>query len=486
MAKNTHSIIIIGTGFAGLGMAIKLLKQGNTNFIIAERSATIGGTWRDNTYPGAACDISSHLYSFSFEQNPNWSRMFADQWEILEYTKHCITKYGLEKYIRLNTEVTGGSFDEASGMWTLNLKDGGTLTANIVVNALGPLNRPQIPNIKGLADFKGRVFHSSEWDHTFDYKGKKVAVVGTGASAVQIVPAIAKDVEQLTVFQRSAPWVIPKADRPMKEWEKKMFRILPFTQRMLRWKWYWQNELIGTLIFTRPRANKMVQNMVVKFINKKIKDPALREKLIPDYTMGCKRITPSKEYYPALLRKNVDLVNAGIDKVEGTTIFTADGKQYQADAIVLATGFKAADAPVDFIVKGRGGRILAEDWKEGPEAYYGTTVTGYPNLFFLIGPNTGLGHNSMIFVIESQVNYVLDSIKNLEKRKAKFMDVKPQAQKLYNEGIQEKLKRTVWATGCRSWYIAANGRNTTVWPQLTYTMWFKMKRIKPSAYEFVK
>jgi cation diffusion facilitator CzcD-associated flavoprotein CzcO len=486
MTKNSHSIIIIGTGFAGIGMAIKLLKQGNTNFIIAERSATIGGTWRDNTYPGAACDISSHLYSFSFEQNPNWSRMFADQWEILEYTKHCITKYGLEKYVRLNTEVTGGSFDEISGMWTLNLKDGDTLTSNIVINALGPLNRPQIPNIPGLADFKGRVFHSSEWDHTFDYKGKKVAVVGTGASAVQIVPAIAKDVEHLTVFQRSAPWVIPKADRPMKEWEKKMFHILPFTQRMLRWKWYWQNELIGTLIFTRPRANQMVQNMVLKFINKKIKDPVLREKLIPDYTMGCKRITPSKEYYPALLRPNVDLVNAGINKVEGNTVFTADGKQYEADAIVLATGFKAADAPVDFVVKGRGGRILAEDWKEGPEAYYGSTVTGYPNLFFLIGPNTGLGHNSMIFVIESQVNYVLDGIKNLEKRKAKFMDVKPEAQKVYNDVLQEKLKHTVWATGCRSWYIAANGRNTTVWPQLTYTMWFKMKHIKAKDYEFVK
>jgi cation diffusion facilitator CzcD-associated flavoprotein CzcO len=480
------NIIIIGTGFAGLGMAIKLLKQGNTNFIIAERSATIGGTWRDNTYPGAACDISSHLYSFSFEPNPNWSRMFANQQEILEYTRHCVEKYGLAKYVRLNTEVTGGSFDEASGTWTLNLKDGGTLTANVVVNALGPLNRPQIPNIPGLVDFKGRVFHSSEWDHTFDYKGKKVAVVGTGASAVQIVPAIAKDVEQLNIFQRSAPWVIPKADRPMKDWERKMFRILPFTQRMLRWKWYWENELIGTLIFTRPRLNNYVQGMVVKFINKKIKDPALREKLIPDYTMGCKRITPSKEYYPALLRSNVDVVTSGINRVEGNTIFTADGNHYEADAIVLATGFKAADAPVDFVVKGRGGRILAEDWKEGPEAYYGAAVTGYPNLFFLIGPNTGLGHNSMIFVIESQVNYIMDALKKLKQRKAKFMDVKPEVQKAYNDDIQEKLKRTVWATGCRSWYIAANGRNTTVWPGLTYTFWFKTKHIKTSAFEFVK
>jgi cation diffusion facilitator CzcD-associated flavoprotein CzcO len=480
------NIIIIGTGFAGLGMAIKLLKQGNTNFIIAERSATIGGTWRDNTYPGAACDISSHLYSFSFEPNPNWSRMFANQQEILEYTRNCVEKYGLAKYVRLNTEVTGGSFDEANGMWTLNLKDGGTLTANVVVNALGPLNRPQIPNIPGLNDFKGRVFHSSEWDHTFDYKGKKVAVVGTGASAVQIVPAIAKDVEQLNIFQRSAPWVIPKADRPMKDWERKMFRILPFTQRMLRWKWYWENELIGTLIFTRPRLNKYLQGMVVKFINKKIKDPALREKLIPDYTMGCKRITPSKEYYPALLRSNVDVVTSGINRVEGNTIFTADGNHYEADAIVLATGFKAADAPVDFVVKGRGGRILAEDWKEGPEAYYGAAVTGYPNLFFLIGPNTGLGHNSMIFVIESQVNYIMDALKKLKQRKAKFMDVKPEVQKAYNDDIQEKLKRTVWATGCRSWYIAANGRNTTVWPGLTYTFWFKTKHIKASAFEFVK
>lgn len=484
--KNTHSTIIIGTGFGGLGAAIKLLKKGYTNFVIAERGSEIGGTWRDNTYPGAACDISSHLYSFSFEPNPNWSRMFANQQEIFDYTRHCVKKYGLETYIRLNTEVTGGSFNEATGLWTLNLKNGETLTANVVINALGPLNRPQIPNIPGLQSFTGSLFHSSEWDHSFDYKGKRVAVVGTGASAVQIVPAIAKDVEQLTIFQRSAPWVIPKADRPMKDWERKLFKLLPFTQRMLRYKWYWENELIGTLIFTRPRINRYVQNMVVKFINKKVKDPELRKKLVPDYTMGCKRITPSKEYYPALLRPNVDVVTAAIEKVEGNVVFTADGKHYPVDAIVLATGFMAADAPVGFTIKGRQGRSLMDDWKDGPEAYFGTVVTGYPNLFFVIGPNTGLGHNSMIFMIEAQVNYIIDSLNKLQNRGAKFMDVKPQAQKEYNDKIQERLKRTVWATGCKSWYIAANGRNTTVWPQLTYTFWLKTKRIKQSAFEWVK
>lgn len=480
------SILIIGSGFAGLGMGIRLLKEGITNFTILERAAEVGGTWRDNTYPGAACDIPSHLYSFSFEQNPNWSRMYSPQEEIQEYIKHCVKKYQLEKYIRYNTEVIGGSFDEATGVWTLNLKDGSSLSANVVVNGLGPLNRPQIPNIKGLDTFTGKAFHSSEWDHTLDYKGKKIAIVGTGASAVQIVPAIAKEVEQLYVFQRSPAWVVPKPDHAMKEWKKKMYRLLPFTQRLLRWRIYWINELTGALLFAPPRINGYVQRLIGKYVTKRIKDPALREKLIPDYTIGCKRITPSNDYYPTLNRSNVSVITDGINRIEGNSIVTNDGAKTEVDAIVFATGFIAAEYPQEFIIKGRGNHILGQDWKEGPEAYLGTTVTGYPNLYFLIGPNTGLGHNSMIFIIESQVNYVIDSLKKLQKNGAKFMDVKPEAQRVYNEKIQKDLKKTVWQTGCKSWYIAGNGRNTTVWPYLTYPFYFRLKKVKAKDYEWVK
>jgi len=486
MSKVDSHIVIIGTGFAGIGMAIKLKQKGITNFIVLERSSHIGGTWRDNTYPGAACDISSHLYSYSYEPNPNWSRMFSAQKEIYDYNEHCVNKYGLKEYIRFNSEVIGSVFDEATGLWTLHIRDGGSITANIVINALGPLNRPQIPAIKGIETFTGKAFHSSEWDHSFDYVGKKVAVVGTGASAVQVVPAIAKEVEQLTIFQRSAPWVLPKPDRPMKDWEKKLFRILPFTQRLLRWRIYWVNEAVGFFIFTSPRLNKKLQNLLTGYRAKYIKDPVLREKLMPDYTAGCKRMTPSNEYYPALNRKNVAVETDGIDRIEGNTIITKTGQKVEADAIVFATGFQAADFPAGFEVTGRHGKQLSQEWKDGPEAYYGTAATGFPNFFFLIGPNTGLGHNSMIFMIESQVNFIVDAVKKMRRKKVKFIDVKPEVQKAYNEELQERLKGTVWATGCKSWYIAKNGRNTTVWPRLTFTFYLLTKRIKNSAFEWVK
>lgn len=486
MAENNSHIVIIGTGFAGVGTAIRLKQKGITDFIILERSPKVGGTWRDNTYPGAACDIASPLYSFSFEQKPDWSRMFANQQEIWDYTAHCVKKYGLESHLRLNTEVIGSTFDEASATWTLHIKDGNTITTNIVINGLGPLNRPQIPNIKGLDTFTGKAFHSSEWDHSFDYKGKKVAVVGTGASAVQIVPAIAKDVEQLYLFQRSAPWVLPKPDRPMKDWEIKLFKALPFAQRLLRWRIYWVNEAIGFFIFTSPRLNTRLQKLLNGYRAKFIKDKELRAKLQPNYTAGCKRMTPSNEFYPALNRPNVHVVTDGIQSVSGNTITTSTGEQVTVDALVFATGFQAADYPAGFEVTGRKGKKLSEEWKEGPEAYYGTAVSGFPNFFFIIGPNTGLGHNSMIFIIESQVNFVLDAIKKMRSRRAKFIDVKPEVQKAYNERIQQRLKGTVWATGCKSWYIAKNGKNTTVWPGLTVSFYLLTKRIKNSAFEWVK
>lgn len=486
MSTVDSPIVVIGTGFAGIGMTIRLKQKGINDFIILERSPAIGGTWRDNTYPGAACDISSHLYSYSFEPNPNWSRMFSAQKEIWDYNQHCIQKYGLQQHIRFNTEVMGCVFDENTGIWSLHTRDGKTITTNIVINGLGPLNRPQIPSITGLDTFTGKAFHSSEWDHTFDYKGKKVAVVGTGASAVQIVPAIAKDVEQLYLFQRSAPWVLPKPDRPMKEWEKKLFRALPFTQRLLRWRIYWVNELIGALIFTSPRLNKRLQKLLNGYRAKYIKDKELRAKLQPDYTAGCKRMTPSNDFYPALNRDNVHVVTDGIQSVSGNTITTNTGQHIQADALVFATGFQAADYPAGFEVEGRKGKKLSVEWKDGPEAYYGSAITGFPNFFFIIGPNTGLGHNSMIIIIEAQVNFVLDAIQKMRRTNTKFIDVKPEVQKAYNDRIQERIKGTVWATGCKSWYIAKNGRNTTVWPGLTFTFYLLTKRIKNSAFEWVK
>jgi cation diffusion facilitator CzcD-associated flavoprotein CzcO len=478
------SIIIIGTGFAGICAAIRLKQEGITSFTILERSGDVGGTWRDNTYPGAACDVASHLYSFSFEPNPGWSNMFSGQKEIHEYIKHCIAKYDIGKYIRFNRNVSSSVFNEATGEWQVSTTNGEVHRANVLINGMGPLNRPSLPGIEGLKDFEGIMFHSSEWDHSYDISNKRVAVIGTGASAIQIVPAIVDKVAHLDLYQRTAPWIIPKHDKPISGKTHKLFRALPFLQKLQRAQFYLINEFTVLMLVTRPSLAKYLEKLVLKYIAYKVSDPVLRKKVTPGFTIGCKRILLSNNYYPALGKPNVEVITDPILRIEKDAIITANEKR-PVDAIILSTGFEASEYPKGFVVKGLQGRLLEEDWKDGPEAYLGTVVAGFPNLFFIIGPNTGLGHTSMIYMIESQVNFIVDSIKKLSAKKATWMNVKKDVQISYNAELQQKLKTTVWQSGgCKSWYQTRSGKNTAIWPGFTFTFRNRTKRVNEQDFDW--
>lgn len=477
-------IVVIGTGFAGVCMGIQLLKNGFTDFIILERANDVGGTWRDNTYPGAACDVHSSLYSFSFEPNPNWTRMFSDHKEIYDYTWHCVRKYGLEKYIRFEHSILGGDYDAAKAEWTINMTHGSIL-CNKWVNGMGPLNRPVFPNLGGVADFNGTSFHTSKWNHTYDLTDKKVAIVGTGASAIQIVPSIAQKVKELTLFQRTAAWIIHKPDRKMTKTEKWLFKHIPFIQKLYRWHVYWQNEVTAIVLVYMPCLARYIQGLGIKQLHRGIKSKTLRQKLKPNYSMGCKRILLSNHFYPALERSNVHLNTDGILRISENGIVDKGGRETKVDCIIYATGFEAADFPAWFKVSGNKGQQLMDVWKDGPEAYLGTTVSGFPNMFMLIGPNTGLGHTSMTIMIEASVQYTISCLKALRDKNAKSMDVKPEVQAAFNIDIQKKLAKTVWMTGgCKSWYISKTGKNTSLWPGFTFSYINRTKKVKADEYFF--
>jgi cation diffusion facilitator CzcD-associated flavoprotein CzcO len=488
-------VLIVGTGFAGLGIAIALKKAGIDDFTILEQADRVGGTWRDNHYPGAACDVQSHLYSFSFEPNPKWSRMFAPQAEILAYLEHCADKYDLRRHIRFGTAVTRATFDERRGVWTVdtrrdtsrdasdNTVRATSFEARTLVSGCGPLSRPVLPDIAGLASFAGKTFHSARWDHSFALEGKSVAVIGTGASAIQIVPAIAPRVGKLRVFQRTAPWIMPKPDREMRPRERALFARVPLAQRVRRLALYWQREALALGFVAKPGILKFAERFATSYLERSVSDPALRKKLTPDYRMGCKRILPSNDYYPALERPNVELVTDAIAEVRAHAIVTKDGVEHAVDAIVLATGFEAAEAVSPFEVRGKSGRELNAEWQRGPEAYLGTSVSGFPNLFLLVGPNTGLGHSSMILMIESQVRYIVSAIRTMRDQGVKLVDVLPEVQERYNTELQAKLPRTVWASGCKSWYQTKSGKNTTLWPGFTFAFRHRTRRFDPADYE---
>lgn len=486
--KPDADVAIIGAGFAGLGAAIRLKQRSNTSFIVFERAGEVGGTWRDNVYPGCACDVPSPLYSLSFAPNPNWSRLYSTQPEILAYLKNVVARYDLAPAIRYDTEIIRTEFSEITGYWTLTDRAGQSTTARVVIGAIGPLNRPSIPNLKGLETFAGRAFHSVNWDHSYDLTGKRVAVVGTGASAIQIVPAIAPTVKQLTIFQRTAPYVTPRLDRPISPTMQRLFRQLPLLQQGHRAFIYWLNELKGLSFLGYETLNKFGTEQARKHLEAAISDPELRRKATPDYKMGCKRVLVSDDYYPALTRSNVELVTDRIAEVTPTAIIDQTGREHPVDVIVLSTGFVAADIICDLNIIGRRGRNLFEQWlTTGPEAHYGITTTGYPNLLFLVGPNTGLGHNSIVHMIESQVNYVLDYLDLLDRvGDGSFLDVRPEAQQAYNAQIQQKLATTVWASGCQSWYLNAQGKNTTIWPDLTVAYRKATRHVNPADYAVVK
>jgi cation diffusion facilitator CzcD-associated flavoprotein CzcO len=482
---NSH-IVIIGAGFGGLGMAIHLKQAGIDDFTVIEKDDGVGGTWRVNRYPGCACDVPSHLYSFSFEPNPDWSRAYATQPEILAYMERCADKYGVRPHIRFGTKVTAATFDEKTGLWAVETDRGDTIVARAVVSATGGLSVPSYPDIPGLSSFAGRTFHSARWDPTFPLAGKRVGVIGTGASSVQIVPAIAPEVERLHVFQRTPPWILPKPDRPYSPEERERLRASPFRQSLTRLGFYWRHEIFGLAFVGDKRILQLASRMALRHLRESVPDQALRKKLTPSYVMGCKRILPTNEYYPALQRDNVELVTEGIQEIRPGGVLTRDGVEHRLDALVLATGFHAADIAAPCEVRGRGGRDLNDAWRRGAEAYLGTTVSGFPNLFLIVGPNTGLGHSSMIFMIESQVTYIASCLQAMRAQGLRLVDVRADAQARYNERLHARLSRRVWATGgCMSWYRNQEGKNVTLWPGFTFEFRLRTRRWDPADYELV-
>ncbi|SFW56067.1 flavin-containing monooxygenase [Amycolatopsis australiensis] len=478
-------VVIVGTGFSGLGQAIQLEKAGIRDYVILEKADEVGGTWRDNSYPGCACDVQSHMYSFSYEQNPDWSRSFSPQPEIFEYLKRVADKYRLREKIRFGVELTGAHWDERDRRWTATTKDGREFVAQFLVSGVGGLHIPQIPELPGIAKFAGQTWHSARWNHEYDLRGKKVAVVGTGASAIQFVPRIAPEVAELTLFQRTPPWIMPKPDHAMPRWARTLFKRVPGTQRLYRNALYWFLEARAIGFNGHPAIMKAGELIAKRHIAKGVQDPALRKKVTPRYTMGCKRVLISNDYYPALNRPNVDVVTAGVKEVKAHSIVDGSGVEHEVDAIIYGTGFKVTDALEYLDITGVDGRNLAKEWAtEGMRTHKGITVSGFPNLFFLLGPNTALGHNSVVFMIESQSRYVVDAIKLADSRDAAALDVRPGVQERFQREIQDKLVKGVWTQGgCKSWYLDAKGVNRTIWPGFTWRYWLETRKVDPADYE---
>ncbi|RMP68564.1 hypothetical protein ALQ18_03555 [Pseudomonas marginalis pv. marginalis] len=468
--REAIDIAIIGSGFAGLCMAIKLKEAGFTDFFVAEQADSLGGTWRDNHYPGCACDVQSHVYSFSFAPNPDWTRQFAPQAEIRAYLEQCAQRFALAPYLRFGMALQRAVFDEREQRWHLSFSDGRQVSARVLVSGMGGLSRPALPDIPGLASFKGKRFHSQQWDHAYSLKGKRVAVIGTGASAIQFVPQIAAQVAHLDVFQRTPPWIMPKPDRPISRVERWAFKHLPFTQRLVRGAFYWalEGRVVGFSL--HPHLMKMAQKIALRHLHKQVVRPSLRKTLTPDYTLGCKRVLISNDYYPALSRSNVEVVTDSVLRIEADAVITADGIKHPADCLIFGTGFQASDPLPRGCIIGRDGIDLMHTWQHGAYAYKGTTVPGYPNLFLIIGPNTGLGHNSMVLMIEAQVSYILDALRRMQQQRIATLEVKPAVTQAYNQHLQSKLKRSIWNTGgCQSWYLdPRTGKNTTLWPGSTW------------------
>ncbi|MQA24281.1 MAG: SidA/IucD/PvdA family monooxygenase [Micromonosporaceae bacterium] len=479
VTRQPASVLIVGTGFSGLALAIQLAKDGVDDFVVLEKAADVGGTWRENTYPGCACDVQSHLYSYSFEPNPRWSRMFAPQQEIADYLRSCVEKHGLRRHIRFNTEFASAEYDDETDLWRVETGDGGLITANAVVLAQGPLHQPLHPDVPGMERFEGRAFHSAEWDHDCDLTGKRVAVIGTGASAIQFVPAIADQVAELTLVQRTPAWVMPKLDRAIRPTEQRLYRALPILQRLYRHSIYWRNEL-RVLGMLHPRAMKAFELIGRQHIKRHVKDPELARALTPDFAVGCKRILISNDYYPALARENVRVVTHGLKEVTERGVVTADGAEHEADVIIYGTGCSGFE---NLRITGRDGVKIQDAWSEGPEAYLGATVAGFPNLFLMLGPNTGLGHSSMVFMAEAQTRYITQALKLLEGAGARSLEVRTGVQARFNDAVQQRLSHAVWAKGgCTSWYVDADGKNRTLWPSYTFSYWWRTRRLKPADY----
>ncbi|HEY6881344.1 MAG TPA: NAD(P)/FAD-dependent oxidoreductase [Polyangiales bacterium] len=479
---NHTQIAVIGTGFAGLAAAIKLREAGFEDFVVYERAHDVGGTWRDNTYPGCACDVESVLYSFSFDQNPRWSRAFSPQQEIHAYLRRVYEEHALAPKMRFGHELLSARWDDQHARWVLETSQG-RFTATVLVSGMGGLCEPAYPQLPGLDTFAGRSFHSARWDHDFDLTGKRVGVIGTGASSIQFVPQIQPQVAELTVFQRTPPWVIPRQDRALSALEHALFERYPALLKLARGAIYARRELM-VLAFKNPRVIRLAESMAKRHLARAVQDPALRAKLTPDYAIGCKRILISNDYLPSLAQPNVHVETHGIREVRPHGVVTADGVEHALDALIFGTGFKVTDMPLGHIVHGRDGRTLHERWRGTPEAHLGTMVAGVPNFFCLMGPNTGLGHSSMVLQIESQVALLLGALEHMKTHQIAALEPRPEAQARFVALIDKLSQGTVWTGGsCQSWYLDQNGRNSTLWPSFTFDF-RRRARFRPDEYLF--
>ena len=528
-------VLIIGAGFSGIAAGTRLLREGLEDFQIIDRGHEVGGTWRDNTYPGAACDVPSHLYSLSFSQEFDWSRSFGTQPEIADYQRSVAVEQGLYPYIRFRTEMLDARWDDAAGRWLVTTRelphqlddaDGRTVVASSgemvdkvfggdgsgagvgdgsgngsgdgrrdagstttwsareLVLGVGALCEPRLPDIEGIEGFEGTIFHSARWDHDADLRGKRVAVIGTGASAIQIIPKIAPIVGHLDVYQRTAPYVIPRLDRSYFGWERAALRNVPGLRRVVRGQDWFFRELQVPGLTRNENFMAPIKALALGMLRVQVRDPELREKLTPKFTIGCKRMLISNTYFPAIARDNVDLVTDPIQRVNAHSITTADGTERPIDVLVVCTGFHVTDSPTFELVHGRVGESLSEMWgREGMSAHKGTTVHGFPNLSVLMGPATGLGHSSMIYMIESQVNYFMDMLKTKRRHGADVAEVSARAQGEWNDWIRERLPETVWVTGCGSWYLDEHGNAPAVWPSWTWKFRAKTKKFDASSYD---
>ncbi|MDY6998172.1 MAG: NAD(P)/FAD-dependent oxidoreductase [Actinomycetota bacterium] len=480
--------LIIGSGFSGLGMAIELQRRG-VEFLILEKADEIGGTWRDNTYPGCACDIPSHMYSFSFEPKPDWTHMWSFQPEIQDYLLGVTDKYGLRDHIAFGACVDRAHWDGDEQRWHVYTVDGGEYIAQFLISGAGGLHIPLIPDFDGLDDYLaggGSAFHSARWDHGVDIRGKQVAVIGTGASAIQIVPEIVDQVAGLQLYQRTPAWVMPRPNNPIPEGMRRVFSNVPGTRAAMRAAIYWVHEVVGFAMTKQPRLLKIGELLGRWNIRHSIKDRELRRKLTPDYRAGCKRILNSDTYYRGIADPRTEVVTEGIARFTPTGIVTADGRERPVDVVVFATGFHVTDSYTYVDIKGPGGEDLVDRWNsEGIEALRGITVAGMPNLFFLLGPNTALGHNSVVFMIESQIRYTAQAIAAVDRAGAQALAPTRAAQDRYNDELQHDLRGTVWSTGgCRSWYLDEHGVNRTLWSGMTWQYWLATRRFRASEYSF--
>jgi len=475
-------IAVIGGGFSGIAMAVELLRSGREDFVVLERARDVGGTWRDNAYPGCACDVPSHLYSFSFAPNPEWSSTFSPQPEIRAYLRRVAEEQGVLDHVCFGCEVEEAAWDTETRRWDL-VTAAGPLRARVLIAAGGPLSEPAIPAIPGLRDFPGTVFHSATWDHDHDLAGERVAVIGTGASAIQFVPRIQPRVGRLHVFQRTAPWIMPRPDRPITRVERAIYRRFPVAQRLMRAAIYWGRELYAIPLL-RAGLSRVIGVLARRHLRRQVRDPELRARLTPDYAPGCKRILVSDDYLPSLTRPNVEVVTDGISEIRGSRVVTADGTEREVDTIILGTGFHVTDLPIAERLRGADGRSLAEHWDGSLQAHRGTTVAGFPNLFLLLGPNTGLGHTSVVVMAEAQVGYVRRALDRMAAGGAQSVEVRPEAQEAWNTDVQRRMRGTVWtAGGCSSWYLDSRGLNTTLWPDFTFRFIAALRRFDPAEHE---